>query len=108
MAQYPGLGPHQEPALTLIQVPERHLELRRQRLLEPLGNSHATTMTARTRNYGLILRKPFRKILRKPNFTWSEHGEALLRRRKPWYYEQEPRPGISVIGARLSELVSRR
>ena len=50
----------------------------------------------------------FRKILRKPNFTWSEHGEALLRRRKPWYYEQEPRPGISVIGARLSELVSRR
>lgn len=50
----------------------------------------------------------FRKILRTPNFTWAEHGEALLRRRKPWYYEQEPRPGISVIGARLSELVSRR
>jgi hypothetical protein len=50
----------------------------------------------------------FRKILRKPNFTWAEHGEAQLRRRKPWYYEQEPRPGISVIGARLTELVSRR
>jgi hypothetical protein len=50
----------------------------------------------------------FRKILRKPNFTWAEHGEALLRRRKPWYYEQEPRPGISVIGARLTELVSVR
>jgi hypothetical protein len=33
------------------------------------------------------------------------HGEALMRRRKPWYYEHEPRPGISVIGARLSELV---
>jgi len=27
-----------------------------------------------------------------------------MRRRKPWYYEHEPRPGISVIGARLSEL----
>jgi hypothetical protein len=49
----------------------------------------------------------FRKVLRKPNFTWAEHGEALMRRRKPWYYEREPRPGISVIGARLSELVRR-
>jgi len=49
----------------------------------------------------------FRKVLRKPNFTWAEHGEAVMRRRKPWYYEREPRPGISVIGARLSELVRR-
>jgi len=49
----------------------------------------------------------FRKVLRKPNFTWAEHGEALMRRRKPWYYEHEPRPGISVIGARLSELIRR-
>jgi hypothetical protein len=47
----------------------------------------------------------FRKLLRKPGFTWSEHGEALLRRRKPWYYENEPRPGVSVIGDRLSELL---
>lgn len=50
----------------------------------------------------------FRKVLRKPNFTWAEHGEALLRRRKPWYYEREPRPGISVIGDRLRELADRR
>jgi hypothetical protein len=49
----------------------------------------------------------FRKVLRKPNFTWAEHGEVLMRRRKPWYYEREPRPGISVIGARLSELLRR-
>ena len=47
----------------------------------------------------------FRKVLRKPDFTWAEHGEALMRQRKPWYYEHEPRPGISVIGARLSELL---
>jgi hypothetical protein len=32
----------------------------------------------------------FRKVLRQPNFTWAEHGETLLRRRKPWYYEHEP------------------
>jgi hypothetical protein len=50
----------------------------------------------------------FRKVLRKPSFTWADHGEALLRRRKPWYYEQEPRPGVSVIGARLQELISLR
>ena len=46
----------------------------------------------------------FRKILRKPTFTWAAHGEALLRGRKPWYYEREPRPGVSVIGTRLAEL----
>ncbi len=50
----------------------------------------------------------FRKILRKPDFIWAEHGEALRRRRKPWYYERDPRPGISVIGTRLTELVARR
>ncbi|MFF0295441.1 hypothetical protein ACFYST_05505 [Kitasatospora sp. NPDC004614] len=48
----------------------------------------------------------FRKLLRKPGFTWDEHGEELLRRRKPRYYEQEPRPGVSVIGERLSELAA--
>ncbi len=49
----------------------------------------------------------FRKVLRQPHFTWAEHGEALLRRRKPWYFEHEPRPDRTVIGARLSELISR-
>ncbi|MEU0160074.1 hypothetical protein ABZ154_14850 [Streptomyces sp. NPDC006261] len=48
----------------------------------------------------------FRKLLRKPGFTWSEHGETLLRRRKPWYYENEPRPGVSVIGDRLNRLAA--
>jgi hypothetical protein len=48
------------------------------------------------------------RVLRKPGFTWADHGEALLRRRKPWYYEHEPRPGVSVIGARLQELTALR
>jgi hypothetical protein len=47
-----------------------------------------------------------RTILRRRDFTWTEHGEALMRRRKAWYYEHEPRPGVSVIGARLMELAS--
>ena len=49
----------------------------------------------------------FRKVLRQPHFTWAEHGEALLRRRKPRYFEHEPRPNRTVIGVRLSELISR-
>ena len=46
----------------------------------------------------------FRKILRRRDFTWTEHGEALMRRRKAWYYRREPRPGVSVISDRLLEL----
>ena len=49
----------------------------------------------------------FRKILRQPRFTWAGRGQALRRKRKPWYYEHEPRPDIAVIGARLSELMGR-
>lgn len=49
----------------------------------------------------------FRKVLRKPDFIWTEHGEALMRRRKPWYYEREARPGFVVIGERLNELLGR-
>jgi hypothetical protein len=48
----------------------------------------------------------FRKILRRRDFTWAEHGEALMRRRKAWYYRREARPGVSVIGDRLLELTS--
>ncbi|QKW24361.1 hypothetical protein HUT16_18930 [Kitasatospora sp. NA04385] len=48
----------------------------------------------------------FRKLLRQPGFSWAEQGEELLRRRKPWYYAREPRPGVSVIGERLGELVA--
>jgi len=48
----------------------------------------------------------FRKILRRRDFTWAEHGEALMRRRKAWYYRREPRPGVTVIGDRLLELAS--
>jgi hypothetical protein len=48
----------------------------------------------------------FWKILRRRDFTWAEHGEALMRRRKAWYYRREPRPGVSVIGDRLFELAA--
>ncbi len=38
------------------------------------------------------------------SITWTEHGEALMRRRKERYYRRKPRPGVSVIGDRLLEL----
>ncbi|MCW2936509.1 MAG: hypothetical protein JWM19_7471, partial [Actinomycetia bacterium] len=50
----------------------------------------------------------FQRVLRKPGFSWPEHGEALLLRRKPWYYEREPRPAVSVAGTRLAELATLR
>ncbi|WP_431676162.1 hypothetical protein [Kitasatospora sp. KL5] len=46
------------------------------------------------------------KVLRKPGFTWAEHGEAWLRGCKADFYEREPRPSVSVIGDRLAELVA--
>ena len=48
----------------------------------------------------------FRKVLRRRDFTWAEHGEELMRHRKAWYYQREPRPGVTVIGDRLVELAS--
>ncbi len=44
-------------------------------------------------------------LLRKPAFSWSRHGEKLLRRHKKSFYDREPTPSISVIGKRLAELL---
>jgi hypothetical protein len=47
----------------------------------PPSSSHPDTVDA-----------VFRKILRRRDFTWAEHGEPLMRRRKAWYYQHEPDP----------------
>ncbi|WP_246561451.1 hypothetical protein [Streptomyces roseirectus] len=47
----------------------------------------------------------FRKLLRKPAFTWEADGEALLRRRKKSHYAREPLPGFTPVGSRLAELL---
>jgi hypothetical protein len=46
----------------------------------------------------------FRKLLKKPAFTWASDGEALLRKHKPRYFKKTPRPTLAVVGARLREL----
>ncbi|HLH84959.1 MAG TPA: hypothetical protein VKV38_17020 [Trebonia sp.] len=46
----------------------------------------------------------FRRVLGNRNFTWSQHGESLLRKRKPGYYQSEPLPGVAVLSDRVLEL----
>jgi hypothetical protein len=46
----------------------------------------------------------FRTILKRPDFTWSADGEALLHQYKGWYYEKERHPSLTVVGDRLREL----
>jgi hypothetical protein len=44
-----------------------------------------------------------RKILGQPRFAWAEHGEALLRRRKSWYFGRDPVPASPCpVGASVS------
>lgn len=50
----------------------------------------------------------YQEVLQRPGFSWAEDGEALLREYKPGYYEREPRPGVTVIGGRLKELLGIR
>lgn len=47
----------------------------------------------------------FGALLRKPGFLWSRDGEKLLYRKKKSFFDSEPTPSISVIGARLTELL---
>ena len=46
----------------------------------------------------------FRRVLGNRTFTWRQHGEGLLRKRKPGYYETEPLPGVAVLSDRVLEL----
>lgn len=46
----------------------------------------------------------FRKVLKKPDFTWARDGEALLRKHKPQDFKEKPQPTLAVVGARLREL----
>lgn len=46
----------------------------------------------------------FRRVLGNRGFTWRQHGEGLLRKRKPRYYESEPLPSVAVLSDRVMEL----
>ena len=50
----------------------------------------------------------FRRVLGNRGFSWRQHGEALLRKRKPGYYETEPLPSVAVLSDRVMELTRAR
>ena len=58
---------------------------------------------AYSRNADAVLRK----VLGNRGFNWRQHGEGLLRKRKPGYFETEPLPGVAVLSDRVMELARR-
>ncbi len=50
----------------------------------------------------------FRRVLGNRAFRWREHGEGLLRKRKPGYYETGPLPCVAVLSDRVMELARTR
>jgi hypothetical protein len=46
----------------------------------------------------------FQKVLGNRNFTWQRNGEALLRKRKPGAFAEEPTPGVAVLSDRVLDL----
>ena len=46
----------------------------------------------------------YQRILGNRTFTWKANGDALLRKRKPSYYADEPTPGVAVLSDRVLEL----
>ena len=58
MSQCTGLGPRQQPPLTLVQMGEDRPELRRQHLPGFFHSSHTTPMCQILGSHGLFLRKP--------------------------------------------------
>ena len=46
----------------------------------------------------------FQKVLGNRNFTWRQHGEGLLRKRKPGAFTGESTPGVAVLSDRVLDL----
>jgi hypothetical protein len=59
---------------------------------------------AYTPNADVVLRR----VLGNRGFSWRQHGEGLLRKRKPGYFEAEPLPSVAVLSDRVMELARGR
>jgi hypothetical protein len=46
----------------------------------------------------------FRRVLSNRNFSWSQNGSGLLRKRKPGYFRADPTPGVAVLSDRVLTL----
>jgi hypothetical protein len=50
----------------------------------------------------------FRRVLGNRGFSWRQHGDGLLRKRKPGYFEADPLPSVAVLSDRVMELARTR
>ena len=48
----------------------------------------------------------YRRVLKKPSFTWEKQGEPLLRKRKPWYFKEDRLPKTTPTSDYLMELLA--
>lgn len=48
----------------------------------------------------------FQRLLNKQAFQWGRHGEALLRRYKPDYFDRPAAPTVTVLSATLAEVIA--
>jgi hypothetical protein len=46
----------------------------------------------------------YRRVLGNKNFSWSQNGSGLLRKRKPGYFRADPTPGVAVLSDRVLAL----
>jgi hypothetical protein len=46
----------------------------------------------------------FRRVLGNRNFSWTQNGGGLLKKRKPGYYRADPTPGVAVLSDRVLAL----
>jgi len=46
----------------------------------------------------------YRRVLGNRNFSWSQNGSGLLRKRKPGYFRADPTPGVAVLSDRVLAL----
>jgi hypothetical protein len=64
-------------------------------------------LTRLARAYPKTADDVYRKVLKKPAFTWEKNGDDLLRKSKAPHYGGDVLPALPVLGARLRELAFR-
>lgn len=71
MPQEPGLGPHQQPSLPLVEMWEQHLELQNELVTDHFGDAHITTTSRITGSNTLILCEPLEIPRVEGKASWS-------------------------------------
>ncbi|MFG3551851.1 hypothetical protein [Streptomyces sp. NPDC047725] len=89
MPQDPGLGPHHQPPLPLVQMREQHLEPHCELATNLIGDAHTTTTSGITGSNTLILCEPLvienpSPVLSRTDLMSAERRAYLVERWKHW------------------------